>query len=105
MTDHSENVDPLSELSDDELRRLMLHKREIEAMSREDMVAELMKADLKPKSTALGNLDIHPESQLAALGKSPDEMFMAGLKTNPAWMNILALVFVAVILGFMISGN
>jgi hypothetical protein len=105
MTDHNENTPPVAELSDEELRSLMLRKREIEAMSREDMVAELMKIDLKLDSKTIGSMEIHPESRLAALGKSPDEMFMADLKTNPAWMNILAFVVAAVILGFMFAAN
>jgi len=83
------------------MRELVSRKREIEAMSREDMVAELMKFEMNPETNVIAGMDIHPESRLAALGKSPDESVMADIRSNPAWFNVLAVLIFVMVLVFM----
>jgi len=90
MTQNFEKNEALGELSEEELRKMVARKRDIEDMSREELMNELLEADLTPKTKGL---EIHPKSRLAALSASPEDSFRADFEANPMWFNILGILF------------
>ena len=68
MTDNFKN------LSDAELKAMLLETVRIDSLSREDLIAELTAKNITPQNTnMIGDLEIHPLSELAKAAASPGQ--------------------------------